>query len=91
MGFTSNLPHTARTPRQISQSPQISDGLANAAVKYSTAFLKRDLPEGRLGSDQEVADVISFVVSERARWVNGALIPVDGAQGRPGAQWFGEA
>ena len=55
------------------------------------AFLERDLPEGRLGTDQEVADVISFVVSERARWVNGALIPVDGAQGRPGAQWFGDA
>ncbi len=56
-----------------------------------TAFLKRDLPEGRLGTDQEVADVIAFVVSNRARWVNGALIPVDGAQGRPGARWFGDS
>lgn len=55
------------------------------------AFLKRDLPEGRLGTDQEVADVIAFVVSDRARWVNGALIPVDGAQGRPTARWFGDS
>ena len=55
------------------------------------AFLKRDLPEGRLGTDQEVADVIAFVVSERARWVNGALIPVDGAQGRPTARWFSDS
>ena len=54
-------------------------------------FLKRDLPEGRLGTDQEVADVIAFVVSDRARWVNGALIPVDGAQGRPTARWFRDA
>ena len=55
------------------------------------AFLERDLPEGRLGTDQEVADVIAFVVSDRARWLNGALIPVDGAQGRPTARWFGES
>ena len=55
------------------------------------AFLERELPEGRLGTDQEVADVIAFVVSERARWVNGAMIPVDGAQGRPTAQWFGDS
>ena len=55
------------------------------------AFLERDLPERRLGTDQEVADVIAFVVSERARWLNGALIPVDGAQGRPTARWFGES
>lgn len=40
---------------------------------------------------QEVADVIAFVVSERARWVNGALIPVDGAQGMPTARWFDDS
>ena len=54
-------------------------------------FLEVDLPEGRLGTDQEVADVIAFVVSERSRWVNGALIPVDGAQARPTARWFGDS
>ncbi len=55
-----------------------------------TQFLERDLPENRLGTDQEVADVITFLVSDRARWVNGASIPVDGAQGRPSARWFGD-
>ena len=55
------------------------------------AFLERDLPEGRLGTDQEVADVIAFVVSERARWANGALVSVDGAQGRPAVRWFGDS
>ena len=53
-----------------------------------TQFLDRDLPEKRLGTDQEVADVVTFLVSDRASWINGAMIPVDGAQGRPTAKWF---
>lgn len=51
-------------------------------------FLDIDLPEHRLGTDQEVADVIAFISSDRARWINGANIPVDGAQGRPTARWY---
>ena len=54
-------------------------------------FLDRDLPEKRLGTDQEVADVITFLVSDRARWVNGAMVPVDGAQARPTARWFSDS
>ena len=48
-------------------------------------FTDRELPAGRLGAPEEVADVVTFLVSQRACWVNGAMIPVDGAQGRPSA------
>ena len=51
-------------------------------------FLERELPASRLGTAQEVADVVTYLVSERASWINGAMIPVDGAQGRPTAKWF---
>jgi 3-oxoacyl-[acyl-carrier protein] reductase len=40
------------------------------------------LPLGRLGTPQEVADVVTFLCSERARWVNGACIAIDGGEGR---------
>jgi 3-oxoacyl-[acyl-carrier protein] reductase len=46
-------------------------------------FEKREFPWGRLGSAEEVADVVTFVLSDRASWVNGTNIAVDGAQGRP--------
>ena len=49
------------------------------------AFEDRELPAGRLGTDEEVADVVVFLSSPRANWINGANIPVDGAQGRPSA------
>jgi len=48
-------------------------------------FVDREFPAGRLGTPEEVADVVAFLVSERANWINGAMIPVDGAQGRPTA------
>jgi 3-oxoacyl-[acyl-carrier protein] reductase len=47
------------------------------------AWIDRELPWGRLGTPEEVADVVTFVLSERAQWVNGTHIAVDGAQGRP--------
>jgi len=48
-------------------------------------FERREFPWGRLGRAEEVADVVAFVLSDRANWINGANIPVDGGQGRPSA------
>ena len=38
------------------------------------------IPWGRLGTPEEVADVVAFLVSARASWVTGTCIVVDGAQ-----------
>ncbi len=46
------------------------------------AFVARELPFGRFGAPEEVADVVTFLVSARARWVNGACVVVDGGQSR---------
>jgi 3-oxoacyl-[acyl-carrier protein] reductase len=46
------------------------------------AFVARELPFGRFGTPEEVADVVVFLASDRARWIDGACIVVDGAQGR---------
>jgi 3-oxoacyl-[acyl-carrier protein] reductase len=51
-------------------------------------FLERDLPAHRLGTADEVADVVTFLLSERASWVNGTDVAVDGAQGRPSARGY---
>ncbi|MDQ3370574.1 MAG: SDR family oxidoreductase, partial [Myxococcota bacterium] len=46
------------------------------------AFVEREIPGGRFGSVEEVADVVAFLVSARASWITGACIPVDGGQSR---------
>ena len=46
------------------------------------ARMKADLPLGRPGTPEEVANVVAFVCSERASLVNGAAIAVDGGESR---------
>jgi len=40
-----------------------------------------NVPLGRYASPQEVADVVSFIASDEAAYITGAVIPVDGGLG----------
>ncbi len=53
-----------------------------ADPKGIAEFLKRELPFGRFGRADEVAAVVTFLVSSKASWVSGASITVDGCQSR---------
>jgi 3-oxoacyl-[acyl-carrier protein] reductase len=53
---------------------------SRAGVKPDEIFADwtRQIPAGRLGRPQELAAVVAFLASERASYVNGASIAVDG-------------
>ena len=60
-------------------------GWAEEAKRNPEEFkqmVDNQFPLGRLGTPEEVASVVVFLCSERASMVNGACIPVDGAEGR---------
>jgi L-rhamnose 1-dehydrogenase len=43
-----------------------------------TAYFENRIPLGRIGEPEDVADVIAFLLSDDARYINGAELLVDG-------------
>jgi 3-oxoacyl-[acyl-carrier protein] reductase len=50
------------------------DTFPDGAARYG-----RQVPSGRLGTAQDIANVAVFLASDAAAFLNGAVIPVDGA------------
>jgi 3-oxoacyl-[acyl-carrier protein] reductase len=48
--------------------------------EYYADYVRHGFPMGRLGTAEEIADVILFTASPRAHWINGRNIQVDGLE-----------
>ena len=51
-------------------------------------WVAAEFPLGRLGSADEVADVVTFLLCDRSAWITGTNVVVDGGQGRPNVRTF---
>ncbi len=63
------------------------NGVAPGAIKTpmmtvfneeDIASLNEEIPMGHLGSPENIADVVSFLLSEKAAYITGQIIPVNG-------------
>src|ERR1044072_7079530 len=66
--------NTVATGRAATERPASNCGSMEAAE----AAAERDVPAGRLGQPEEYGDLVAFLCSERAAYITGTTIPIDG-------------
>ena len=68
---------------QTARSDQLLEATAAAQGTSPDAMLSeliKTIPSGRVGTIDDIADAVCFLVSERASYVNGAALVVDGSK-----------
>lgn len=68
---------------QTARSDQLLEATARAQGTSSEVILDQvinTIPSGRLGTGEDIADAVCFLVSERASYINGAALVVDGSK-----------
>lgn len=66
--------NTVATGRFATERLASNDGSMEPAEEAA----KREVPAGRLGSPEEYGDLVAFLGSERAAYITGTVIPIDG-------------
>lgn len=61
----------------VNPGPVVTEGTANFPPEMFDA-MKQRTPLGRVGQPDDIADLVTFLASEEARWVTGSLIQAAG-------------
>ena len=67
----------ARTER-VAQMLASRAANSGRTVAETEASITRQIPLGRMAAVEEIADVVAFLASERAAYITGTVVPVDG-------------
>jgi 3-oxoacyl-[acyl-carrier protein] reductase len=84
VGFLKTLSHEVAadgvTVNTVATGRFATERLADAAGSLGGAeeAARREVPAGRLGRPEEYGDLVAFLCSERAAYLTGAVIPLDG-------------
>lgn len=57
------------------------EAITEEKKKENILFLEKDVPVERFGKPEEVADLVTFLCSDKAAFINGTAISIDGGQG----------
>jgi 3-oxoacyl-[acyl-carrier protein] reductase len=84
VGFLKTLSHEVAadgiTVNTVATGRFATERLASnyGSMEAADAAAQRDVPVGRLGQPTEYGDLVAFLCSERAAYITGATIPIDG-------------
>ncbi len=67
-------------PMQTARMEQLLSAMGN--IEEARRFWTKDIPMGRMGQPEELADLVAFLASENARYITGTVIQVDGGLGK---------
>jgi 3-oxoacyl-[acyl-carrier protein] reductase len=59
----------------------IDTDMTSVLPEETIAQYKKNIPAGRFASPEEVAKVVTWLASDDAAYISGAVIPVDGGLG----------
>lgn len=65
-------------PALVRSEIWISAGMTPERYEKLLAERAAEYPLGRVGEPEDVASLVAFLVSDRADWITGAVIPIDG-------------
>jgi NAD(P)-dependent dehydrogenase (short-subunit alcohol dehydrogenase family) len=80
MGIRTNCicPGCIRTPLCERFNEEVAARKGKTGDEVLAEFVAANIPMGRVGEPDEVASVVLFLSSDEARYINGAVIPIDG-------------
>lgn len=71
-------PGCIRTPLCERFNAEVGARKGRSGEEVLKEFVDANIPMGRVGLPDEVADVVTFLCSEGGRYISGAIIPIDG-------------
>lgn len=77
-GHAAELGHRKVTVNAVAPGATDTEMLRAGLPEAVTRQLVRNTPLGRLGTPEDIADVVAFLASEEGRWVTGQVIDANG-------------
>lgn len=69
------------SPALVRSDIYIADGMSEAESDRFLIERRHAYPLGRIGEPSDVSELVLFLVSDKASWMTGTVIPVDGGRG----------
>lgn len=79
-GITANIvsPGATNTPMRMAREASLREQMGDEKYQRRTATVNKMYPLRRIGEPSDIAPLVAFLVSDRAAWITGQVISVNG-------------